>query len=245
MKSNFFIPLFLIGLIFCVYGSDNNNSKLAKQIKDKINQNKKISLQHFSVSETEPGYITLEGIANLYGEKYYSQKIAEELHPIKINNKIIVEPNIKRTDLDIEQDLFNKIKNELIDGYFDDVSFKVTNGVIILYGKIKRIGLLNRIMEIAIWTPGVRYVENNMTMLPVSKQDDDIRITILNKMKSDLRIAHYFVSSFPNIIIVVERGNVTLKGYVNSKADKIIMGQIANSIIGVLSITNLIEISSN
>lgn len=245
MKPKFLILPIIIGLILCAYGSDNYNSEFAKKIIAKINQNKKISLQHFSVSETEPGYITLEGIADLYGEKYYSQKIAEELHPIKINNKIIVEPNIKRNDLDIEQELFNKIKNELIDGYFDDVSFKVTNGVVILYGKIKRVHLLNRIMEIAIWMPGVRHVENNMAMLPVSKQDDDIRLSILKKMKSDLRTAHYFVGSFPSIIIVVERGNVTLKGYVNSKADKIIMGQIANSIIGVLSVTNLIEISAN
>jgi osmotically-inducible protein OsmY len=238
------IIVFAMLISASAYSIENSNSKLANEILTKINKQKKISLKHLSVIETEPGAITIEGIAEFYGEKYYAQKIAEESHATKINNKIIVKPALLRTDSDIEQDLFRKIKNELIDGYFDDVSFKVSNGIVTLYGKIKRIGLINKILEITIWTPGVRYVENNLTMLPLSKTDDDIRITILKKMRNDMRVAHYFVSSFPNIIILVERGHVTLKGYVNSNADKVILGQIANSIIGVHSVNNLLEISN-
>ncbi len=247
LKFRFFLISIIISLVFANNSlfpepQKINNSHLANEILSKINKNKKITIEHLSVTETQPGYITLEGIADLYGEKYYSQKIAEESKSIKIDNKIIVKPNLMRNDSDIENELFNKIKNELTNAYFDDVSFKVNNGIVNLYGKIRKIGLINKIVEIAIWTPGVRHVENHLVMLPPSKQDDDIRIALLTKMSNDLRLAHYFTGSFPKIIILVENGNVSLKGYVNSNADRIIMGQIANSIIGVMSVTNLLQI---
>ncbi|OGF59736.1 MAG: hypothetical protein A2Y62_05120 [Candidatus Fischerbacteria bacterium RBG_13_37_8] len=216
---------------------------LANKIKNEIQKQKKVSLKHLEVTEVSPGHITIEGIADLYGEKYIAQKTAEKYNLDKIDNNIIVNPDLMRNDTDIEREIFNKIKSKLVDGYFDDVSFKVSNGVVQLFGKISRIGLIKKIMDDVIWIPGVRHVENTMTMLPVSQQDDSIRRQILQKMRNDMRVSHYFAGSFPNIIIIVEGGKVTLKGYVNSNVDKVILEQIAKSTFNVLSVINMLEYS--
>jgi len=221
------------------------NKPLAPQIEQKILSNKKISVEHLKVSEKEKGTIAIEGLADLYGEKYYVQKIAESFPVSKLENDIIIKPALLRNDTDLERDIFKGIKRELKGSYFDDVSFKVTNGVVQLFGKITTIGLLDKIIEMVVWTPGVRFLENKLTMTMASPQDERIRNTILSSYKKDMRLAQYFIGYEPSIIIAVDGGRVTLKGYANSKVDKMIMGQIANSAIGVIKVDNQLEAPAN
>src|SRR4030043_1056927 len=74
---------------------------LANKIKNEIQKQKKVSLKHLEVTEVSPGHITIEGIADLYGEKYIAQKTAEKYNLEKIDNNIIVNPDLMRNDTDI------------------------------------------------------------------------------------------------------------------------------------------------
>ena len=254
MKKSILAISILILTIFAISSSlillsgdekSNQNTALVSQIEQKIKKNKKITIDHLIIKEKEPGEIVLEGIADLFGEKYYAQKAAESFPIKKLENDIVVRPSQMVNDTDLQRDLFEGIKRELRGSYFDDVSFKVTNGVVQLFGKIVSVGALNKIFEMAIWTPGVRYVENNLKMVSASPQDDKIRNNLYYRLASDMRTKQYFVGSSPSIILAVESGKITLKGYVTSKIDKIIIGQLANSLVGVISVDNQLETPEN
>jgi len=246
-KKFFYLGIFILFTIsYCSKDGKmikvNPNIPVALQIEEKIRQNKKISIEYLKVVEKEKGHILIEGIADLYGEKYYAQRIAEKFPISKIDNNISIRPEYLVNDSDLEREIYTTIMGTINLVYFEDISFKVSNGVVQLFGNVRELGIKDRIFERIIWIPGVRYVEDNIKMVPLSPQDDAIRVNILAAMKNDMRLSHYVLGSHPSIIIVVERGHVILKGYVNTNVDKVIAGQIARSVLGVIDVNNQLQL---
>jgi osmotically-inducible protein OsmY len=105
---------------------------------------------------------------------------------------------------------------------FDDVNAAVDNGVVTLTGKVtmpyKKGDIEKRVAKV----DGVREVRNQMTVLPVSKIDDQLRQRIARAIYGNPNLRMYRAGANPSIHIVVENQHVTLTGVVNNDGDRII-----------------------
>ena len=112
---------------------------------------------------------------------------------------------------------------------FDSVSAQVDNGTVILIGKVtmpyKRNDIERRVAEVS----GVKQVNNEITVLPVSLFDDELRFRISRALYGNSNFWRYGSMVNPPIHIIVENGRVTLEGVVNSNIDRMLARSIASS----------------
>ena len=92
-------------------------------------------------------------------------------------------------------------------------------------------------------TAGVKDVVNNMKVAPVSGFDDEIRIRALRAIYHDPALGQYAIDRARPIRIVVDRGNLSLYGVVNSPMDKTIAGIRANQVFGAFTVKNNLEVA--
>jgi len=92
-------------------------------------------------------------------------------------------------------------------------------------------------------TAGVKDVVNTMKVAPVSGFDDEIRIRALRAIYHDPALGQYAIDPARPIRIVVDRGNLSLYGVVNSPMDKTIAGIRANQVFGAFTVKNNLEVA--
>ena len=142
-----------------------------------------------------------------------------------------------REDLQIFQDVSRQVLRYPQFTIFDSISANVEGGVVTLTGKVtmpyKRDDIATRVGRI----DGVRKVRNDITVLPVSPWDDELRFRIARAIYGNSNFWTYGAMANPPIHIVVENGRVTLEGVVNSNVDRMVARSIASSF-GAFSVTN-------
>ena len=120
---------------------------------------------------------------------------------------------------------------------FDDVNARVKDGYVTLSGKVtmpyKRDDLERRIAKI----DGVVGLRDEITVLPVSTFDDELRFKIARSIYGHSNFWNYAIMPNPPIHIVVEHGRVTLTGVVNSEVDRMLARALASQF-GAFSVTN-------
>jgi len=120
---------------------------------------------------------------------------------------------------------------------FDDVNARVKGGYVTLSGRVtmpfKRDDLERRIAKI----DGVVGLRDEITVLPVSTFDDELRFKIARSIYGHSNFWNYAIMPNPPIHIVVEHGRVTLTGIVNSEVDRVLARSLASQF-GAFSITN-------
>lgn len=142
-----------------------------------------------------------------------------------------------REDLQIFEDVSQQVLRYPHFTIFDSISAHVEDGVVTLTGKVtmpyKRDAFAARAARIN----GVREVRNEITVLPVSQWDDELRFRIARAIYGNANFWNYGAMANPPIHIVVENGRVTLEGVVNSNVDRMVARSIASSF-GAFSVTN-------
>jgi hyperosmotically inducible protein len=143
----------------------------------------------------------------------------------------------EKEDLQIFHELSRQVLRYPQFTIFDSVSAQVEDGVVTLSGKVtmpyKRDDIAGRISRVN----GVREVRNELTVLPVSQFDDELRLRIARAIYGNSSFWAYGAMVNPPIHIVVENGRVTLEGVVNSNVDRTLARSIASSF-GAFSVTN-------
>jgi len=128
-------------------------------------------------------------------------------------------------------------------GVFDNLSFKIEDqNTVVLTGQI-----INDIVKIDAETvvrsiKGVGKVINNIEILPLSRFDNYIRLATLRAIYSQSGFEKYGIRADLPIKIIVKNGNVTLVGFVHNELDKTMARLAANSVSGVFSVTDNLEI---
>jgi len=132
-------------------------------------------------------------------------------------------------DFQIFQDVSKQVLRYPQFTIFDSVNAQVVEGVVTLSGKVtmpyKRNDIERRIAEVA----GVKQVNNEITVLPVSLFDDELRFRISRALYGNSNFWRYGSMVNPPIHIIVENGRVTLEGVVNSNIDRMLARSIASS----------------
>jgi len=85
---------------------------------------------------------------------------------------------------------------------------------------------------------GVRQVHDQISVLPVSQFDDQLRHRIARAIYSNPNFWNYAIMADPPVHIVVEHSRVTLTGVVQSEVERMVARSIAGSQFGVMSVVN-------
>lgn len=135
----------------------------------------------------------------------------------------------ERKDLQIFNDVSAAVLRYASFTIFDDVAADVSNGVVVLTGKVtmpfKRTDIEKRVARVE----GVRQVDNRITVLPVSPFDERLRFGIARAIYGNSTFWHYAAMANPPIHIVVDRGHVTLTGVVNNNVERMLARSLATS----------------
>ncbi len=128
---------------------------------------------------------------------------------------------------------------------FDNLEYKVdTNGHVTLLGQVRQPVLKDDAQRAVQSVAGVQGVTNNIEVLPLSPDDDRIRLTEYRAIYSYPALQRYAVMAVPSIHIIVKNGHVTLVGVVDNQADKDAAGLRANGVPGVFSVDNQLQVAS-
>jgi hyperosmotically inducible protein len=148
--------------------------------------------------------------------------------------------DIDRKDFQIARDIASAVQRYSQFTIFDDVSANVNEGLVTLTGKVtmpyKRDDIEKRIGKV----DGVRGVTDQISVLPVSQFDDELRYRIARSIYNNANFWSYAMMANPPIHIVVEHGRVTLTGVVQSDVDRALARSLATQF-GALSVTNALK----
>ena len=127
---------------------------------------------------------------------------------------------------------------------FDAIGFKVEGYDVTLTGKVTRPTLKDDAANAIKHIEGVEHVNNRIEVLPVSFFDDGLRRDVFRAVYGYGPLQRYSLPPIKPIRIIVEHGNVTLEGLVDSQFDKNVAGIRANGVPGAFSVTNNLVVTS-
>jgi hyperosmotically inducible periplasmic protein len=112
---------------------------------------------------------------------------------------------------------------------WDDINFRVDNGNVSLLGAVSQPYKRSDLQRIVQHVPGVASVTNELKVLPLSPNDDRLRLQVARAIYRDPVLSRYAMGAIPSIHIIVDNGKVTLTGVVNNTMEKQVAGIRASS----------------
>ena len=145
-----------------------------------------------------------------------------------------------------QERLVREVRHELVMlpfyDVFDNLSYKVEGATVTLMGQVTRPTLKSDAENVVKKIEGVEKVVNGIEVLPVSPNDDRIRVAVYRPIFGQASLNRYSMRAVPPIHIIVKNGNVTLEGVVANEGDKNIAGIQANGVSGVFSVKNNLRV---
>ena len=139
--------------------------------------------------------------------------------------------------------LNKEVRHELVMlayyGVFDNLAYRVApDGVVTLYGQVTRPTLKSEAEHVTKDIEGVARVINEIEVLPLSPNDDRLRISLYRAIYGAVGLDRYALQAVPSIHILVKNGNATLEGVAANEGDKNRAGILASAVPGVFSLKN-------
>ncbi len=149
---------------------------------------------------------------------------------------VFAEPERKK--LQVFKDIQQQVTRYSFFTIFDDVSVAIDeHGVVTLAGRVTDPHKSREIARRVAAVQGVSGAENALTVLPISREDDRLRVDIGRAIYGNSNFWRYGTSTSPAIHIVVEHGHVTLTGVISSRVDRQLAETLARHS-RALSVTN-------
>jgi len=131
---------------------------------------------------------------------------------------------VPRTGAELEKSVRHEILMYSNYSLWDDISFRVSNGNVELFGAVNQPYKKSDLQRIVQHIPGVESVTNGIKVLPLSPFDDELRIRVARAIYRDPVLSRYAMGAVPAIHVIVENGKVTLTGAVNNAMEKQVAG---------------------
>ena len=134
-----------------------------------------------------------------------------------------------------------------------DINTDVRDGTVILTGEVERSVDKQLAEELVLGIDGVTEVENELTIVDMSDNQDKAAMEQSSGEFTDMKIATVINSRYlfdtdidsTGIDVEVEQGNVTLTGHVESEAERKLAVQIAQNANDVAEVESNLEITNN
>ena len=151
-----------------------------------------------------------------------------------------------QADARSQERIAREVRHELLMlpwfGVFDYIAFRVDGGTVTLMGQVVRPSLKSDAENALKRIEGVERVENKIEVLPPSSMDDGLRLALYRAIYGYAPLEKYALGVQKPIRIIVKSGQVTLEGVVDSEADKNLVTLRANSVPGIFSVTNNLQV---
>lgn len=135
-----------------------------------------------------------------------------------------------------------EVRHELIMlpyyGVFDNLAYRVDGTDVTLFGQVTKPTLKSDAENAVRSIEGVGRVENQIEVLPLSPNDDRIRLAAYRAVYSKAPLQRYQLIAVPPIHIIVKNGDITLEGVVASEGDRILAEMAAKGVHGAFSVKN-------
>jgi hyperosmotically inducible protein len=125
---------------------------------------------------------------------------------------------------------------------FDNIEFRVDGSNVTLMGQVTRPTLKSDAESAVKGIEGVENVSNQIEVLPLSPNDDRLRVALYRAIYGFSSLQRYALPVIKPIRIIVKNGHLTLEGIVNNEADKNVVKLRANGVHGVFSVTNNLRV---
>lgn len=129
---------------------------------------------------------------------------------------------VERKDFQVFQGVARQVQQYVNFTVFDTVNASVQGGVVTLTGKVTMPFKVQDLTRRVARVDGVRKVDNQIQVLPVSRFDDELRLRIARAIYGNPSFWHYASMANPPIHIVVEQGRVKLEGTVNNHVERML-----------------------
>jgi osmotically-inducible protein OsmY len=221
--------------------SAKNDAQIQKDVQNKL-KNKKFSGVQVAVQD---GVVTLSGSVPLYADKQEAQKNAGKAkNVVSVVNDIQVQAG-ESTDQQLADKIGKQLAYDRV-GYgnaFNAITVSVNNGVVTLAGHALGPVAKDSALNIAKRTPGVQNVIDKIQVDPVSPMDDQLRVRVARAVYGYPSLNKYAINPANPIRITVVNGHVILSGVVDNQSDKDVAGIQANTVPGVFSVTNNLQVA--
>ncbi len=127
-------------------------------------------------------------------------------------------------------------------GVFDYIAYKVDGDTVTLLGQVVRPTLKSDSENVVKRIEGVEKVDNQIEVLPPSPMDDRLRLELYHSIYGYGPLEKYALGVQKPIRIIVKMGRVTLEGVVDNETDKNLAGVRANTVSGIFSVTNNLQV---
>jgi len=219
----------------------SNDPKLQAEVQKALSSSRFKGIQ----ASVQNGIVTLSGSTEVFADKLAADQKVHHVKGIEaVRNQIQVGgPNIP--DQQLQAKLQQAIAYGLV-GYvpvaFQAITVQVQNGAVILGGHAAGPIAANDAVGIVENYKGVKDVINNIQIDPLSPNDNRIRIAVFRAVYGNPMLNQYAIDPEKPVRIQVENGHVTLLGVVDRQSQKDAAGIAANTVPGVFSVTNDLEV---
>jgi hyperosmotically inducible periplasmic protein len=125
---------------------------------------------------------------------------------------------------------------------FDNLGYRVQGYNVTLMGQVTRPVLKSDAENVVKHIEGVEKVDNQIEVLPTSPMDDGLRRRLFVAIYGYPSLEKYAMPVIKPIRIIIKNGHVTLEGVVDSESDKNTAGIRANSVPGIFSVNNNLQV---
>ena len=172
----------------------------------------------------------------------------QDLYAVAMKDSKDAKPKVQtgRDPSQIQRRLEREVRHELVTlpyyDVFDNLEYRVDGSQVTLSGQVVRPTLKSGAENVVKNIEGVEKVTNNIEVLPLSPNDDRLRVAIYRAIYGHPALQRYSVRSVPPIHIIVKNGSVTLEGVVANEGDRNIANIQANGVSGVFSVKNNLRV---
>ncbi len=121
---------------------------------------------------------------------------------------------------------------------FDSIGYQVNGDTVTLSGKVRNAINKSDAVRSVKKIPGVGSVVNNIEVLPLGSFDESIRVRLYQTLARSGGLSRYLWTTNPSVRLIVDRGHVSLEGYVSNRGDYNTMNVLAHGVSGVFSVRN-------
>jgi len=233
--------LSLVGAFLLAAPAWASDADLQRRVEDRLAKAGLAERGNVQVS-VKDGVVALDGFALTVDARRDAEKAARK-ESKRVESRLVVRPEEAVSDAQVEQRVADAILQEPRYGVFDSVGVAVQDGVVVLQGSVHQPWLKDSFDQRVARVEGVRDIKNEIRIAPASNYDDRLRAQLYRRIYGDDMFVRYSNWADPPIRIVVENGNVTLNGIVNSSVEQARLGMIARGT-PAFKVTNAVEVES-
>jgi hyperosmotically inducible periplasmic protein len=148
-----------------------------------------------------------------------------------------------------QERIVREVRHELLMlpyiGVFDYLAYNVNGYDVTLIGQVVRPVTRSDAENAVKHIEGVEKVNNQIEILPPSPMDDRLRMRLFRSIYGYPALQRYALGVQKPIRIVVKGGHVWLEGVVDNDGDKNLAGLRANTVPGIFSVTNNLQVAKS